>query len=104
MGIPHRMYCNPSISLAHHMKLYLTLVVAVALSVGGCGKKDEPRPVASQPSVTKPEDSKAAVAPTPPLPASDAPKSSEVPLPQPGQANDHSSPAFKGGGVPDKKK
>jgi hypothetical protein len=86
------------------MKRYLILVVAVALSVGGCGKKDEPRPVPSKPSVIKPEDSKASVIPTPPPPSSDAPKSSEVPLPQPGQANDHSSPAFKGGGVPDKKK
>ena len=86
------------------MKRYLTLVVAVALLVGGCGKKDEPRPVASQPPVIKSEDSKASVIPTPPLPASDAAKSPEGPLPQPGQAGDHSSPAFKGGGVPDKKK
>ncbi len=87
-----------------HVIRYIPLVVAAVLLVGGCGKKDEARPVASQPPFVKPEDSKASVIPTPPLPASNAPKGAEAPLPQPGQAGDHSSPAFKAGGVPDKKK
>ena len=34
----------------------------------------------------------------PPMPAPNAPKSDVSPEPKPGQANDHSSPAFKAGG------
>ena len=83
------------------MKSYVPLVVAAVLLVGACGKKDAPTPVASEPSVVKPEGT--ASAPTPPPPAPDAPKTTGAQLPQPGQNNDDSSPAFKGGGVPDKK-
>ncbi len=87
------------------MKNYIPLVVAAVLLAGGCGKKEEARPVAPQPplpSLMKPGDPLPPVAPTPLLPAPNAPKP-EAPLPQAGQAGDHSSPAFKGGGAPDKK-
>lgn len=91
------------------MNIYMPLVVAVVLLAGGCGKKEEVRPIAPQPSQMKPGDSLPPVAPTPPLPAPNVPKGAEVPsphveLPHPGQAGDHSSPAFRDGGQPDKAK
>ena len=82
------------------MKSYIPFAVAAALLVSGCVKKDDSRPAASQPPVVKSEDSKPVV-PAPPLPAPNVPKGAETPSPQPGQAGDHSSPAFKGGGAPD---
>ena len=86
------------------MNNYIPLVVAAVLLTAGCGKKEEIRPVAPQPSLLKPGDSLPSVAPTPPLPAPDAPKDTGDQLPKAGQAGDHSSPAFKGGGKPDKQK
>jgi len=90
------------------MNNYIPLVVAAVLLAGGCGQKEEARPVAPQTSLMKPGDSLPAVAPTPPLPDPDVPKVAEAPLPHkelphPGQAGDHSSPAFTGGGQSDKK-
>ena len=90
------------------MNSYIPLVAAAVLLAGGCGKKEDARPVAPQPSLMKPGDSLPAVAPTPPLPDPDVPKVAEAPLPHkelphPGQAGDHSSPAFTGGGQSDKK-
>ena len=89
------------------MNNYIPLVVAAVLVAGGCGKKEEARPVGPQPSLLKPGDSLPPVAPTPPLPAPNVPKDAEAPLPHqtlphPGQAGDQSSPAFKRGGQPDK--
>jgi hypothetical protein len=89
------------------MNHYIPLVVAAVLLAGGCGKKEDAQPVASQPSLMKPGDPLPPVAPTPPLPAPNVPKGGEAPsphleLPHPGQAGDQSSPAFKGGGQPDK--
>ena len=91
------------------MNNYIPLVIAAVLLAGGCGKKEEARPVAPQPSLLKPGDSLPPVAPTPPLPAPNVPNSAEIPaphkeLPHPGQAGDHSSPGFVGGGQPDKLK
>lgn len=91
------------------MKNYLPLVVAAVLLAGGCGKKEEARPVAPQPSLVTPGDSLPPFAPPPSLPVPNVPKGAEAPmphleLPHPGQAGDHSSPAFKGGGESDKKK
>jgi hypothetical protein len=83
---------------------YLPIVVAAVLLAGGCGKKDDPNTVVSPSPVVKPEVSGAAVVPTPPLPQAAAGERVEVQSPQPGQANDHSSPAFKDGGMPDRKK
>jgi len=91
------------------MNIYMPLVVAAALLAGGCGKKEEVRQVAPQPTLMKPGDSLPPVAPTPPLPAPNVLKGTELPsphveLPHPGQAGDHSSPGFKDGGQPDKAK
>lgn len=86
------------------MKSYLPLVVAAVLLAGGCGKKEEARPVAPQPSLMKPGDPMPPSAPTPLLPDPNVPKGPVAPMPQAGQAGDHSSPAFKGGGKPDQKK
>ena len=90
------------------MNSYIPVVVAAALLAGGCEKKEEARPAAPQPSLMKPGDSLPAAAPTPPLPDPDVPKvaAASLPhkeLPHPGQAGDHSSPAFKDGGQSDKK-
>lgn len=86
------------------MKSYLPLVVAAVLLAGGCGKNEEARPAVSQPSLTIPGDSLPSSVPTPPLPAVNVTKGAVTPMPQAGQAGDHSSPAFKGGGKPDQKK
>ena len=86
------------------MNNYIPLVVAAVLLAGGCGKKEEARPVAPQPSLLKPGDSLPPGAPTPPLPAPNAPEGTGAQFPQTGQAGDHSSPGFKGGGKPDKQK
>lgn len=85
------------------MKHCIPLVAAAVLLAGGCGAKEEPRPVAPQPSPMKPGDSLPPLAPPPALPVPNAPKGDGVPLPKAGQAGDHSSPAFKGGGEPDRK-
>ena len=86
------------------MKSYLPLVVAAVLLAGGCGQKEEARPVAPQPSLVTPGDPLSPSAPTPPLPDPNVPKGPVAPMPQAGQAGDHSNPAFKGGGKPDQKK
>jgi len=87
------------------MKNYIPLVVAAVLLAGGCEKKEGAPPLAPpQPSLMKPGDPLPPVAPTPPLPAPNAPENTGAPLPHPGQAGDTSSPAFKGGGEPDKQK
>lgn len=87
------------------MKSYVPFAVAAALLLSGCGKKDDSLPVTTQPPVVKSGESKPVV-PAPPLPAPTVPKGkgAEAPSPQPGQVNDHSSPAFKGGGAPDPNK
>ncbi len=85
------------------MKRYIPLAVAAVLLVGGCGKKDE-APASSASPAMKADNTKQSVVAPPPLPAPNVPKGAEAQLPTPGQANDHSSPAFKGGGVPDKNK
>jgi hypothetical protein len=86
------------------MKRYIPLAVAAALLIAGCGKKEEDRLAAPKPPESKPADVKQSTVPAPPLPAPNVPKGAAPELPKPGQANDHSSPAFKGGGVPDKNK
>jgi len=68
--------------------LYLTAACfAAALVPAGCNKVNPPPPVTAPVVV-------------PPMPAPVVPKSAEAPSPLPGQANDHSSPAFKVGGKP----
>ncbi len=85
------------------MNHYMVLAVAAAvLLVGGCGKKEDMKPEAPQPSLMQPGDPLPPTVPTPPLPAPDVPKGAVPESPTPGQANDHSSPAFKDGGKNDK--
>lgn len=77
------------------MKGYVPIALAFALiSAAGCGKRDDGPPVPAPPM--KPD---APLVPAPPLPKV-APDANPVPGPKPGEANDHSNPAFKGGGPP----
>ena len=86
------------------MTSHLAIVLACAM-IAGCGNKSEPK---SEPKTA---------APAPPMAAKDAPPVVVVPppappnavddgkqRPAPGQAGDHSSPAFKEGGKVDPKK
>ncbi len=84
------------------MKPCIPIAVAFALISAGCGKPDDARPVTPV-SPMKQNNLETPVVPTPPLPkvASDV---NPVPGPAPGQANDHSSPMFKDGGLPSPKK
>jgi len=82
----------------------ILLVLAAALTAAGCDKKDERSAAPGVPPVTAKDVQKASEA-TPALPPpSVAPADKGAPFPKPGQANDHSSPDFKGGGVTDPKK
>ena len=81
------------------MKNYLAIGLALAM-IAGCGNKDEPKTAAPAPSVTRGEAQPGPVTPPPPANAVD----DGVQRPTPGQANDHSSPAFKDGGKADPKK
>ena len=62
--------------------------------VAGCGKTEVPD------RVTTPAPASTDV----PKVAPDVPKGAQAPTPVPGQNNDHSSPAFKGGGKTDPSK
>jgi hypothetical protein len=78
-------------------------VVALAgaiLLAAGCGKSEPPS--SPQPPAQAPAERSTVSTgvPVPPLPDPVVPKGAEAPTPQPGQAGDHSSPAFKGGGKP----
>ena len=89
--------------IARKMNSYFPLIVAIALFVGGCGRKG--RAAAGYFSDARYQTARFdSISPPAPLPRADTAKGAEVQSPQPGQANDHSSPAFKGGGMPDKKK
>lgn len=89
------------------MNLHLLFAVAFAavlVVAAGCEKKDDARTgVTALPQGTQ-ESPKTTVELTPPPPPLNAPPKAETPLPKPGQANDHSSPAFKAGGPPDPEK
>jgi hypothetical protein len=90
----------------------LTSIFAASASAliltAGCNRTDTPPvPSAVPPANTASQASTAPQAqpvqeapstPTAPMPAPDVPKGDASSGPKPGQANDHSSPAFKGGG------
>ena len=76
----------------------IPLIIAGALVVSGCGKKDEPAPQAPPPA---PVLEQGAPTPSTAVPDRPAPDTANKPVgeyPKPGQVNNHSSPEFKGGG------
>ncbi len=76
------------------LSIFFACTVLV-LSVAGCNKTGVPQPelTVSSPKVPDPI--------VPKMPDPIVPKGAEAPSPLPGQANDHSSPQFKGGGAAD---
>jgi hypothetical protein len=82
------------------MKNYLAIGFALAM-IAGCGNKDEPKTAAPAPLAAR-QDAQTGPATPPPAPANAV--DDGVQRPTPGQANDHSSPAFKDGGKADPKK
>jgi hypothetical protein len=85
------------------MRNYSMLLLGAALLAGGCGKKQEPTSVTGGPPPMKAGET-APPATAQPNPPANPPRDNAVPMPQPGQAGDHSSPAFKDGGKTDKTK
>lgn len=84
------------------MKIHLAITLAAAL-LAGCGNKNEstqPKTAPAAPPMTA-KDAQPIIVPPPPPP----PKATDdgVQRPTPGQANDDSTPSFKGG-APDPKK
>ena len=75
---------------------------ATALALAGC---DNPRQNAAPAEVgatpARPGSGPVSTQTVRALPEPVVPKGAQIPSPAPGQANDHSSPAFKGGGKPD---
>ena len=91
-------------------RLTFTLAACASALVltAGCNRTDTPpAPTVAPPTNTAsqattapptPPVQEAPSTPTAPMPAPDVPKGDATSGPKPGQANDHSSPAFKGGG------
>ena len=90
--------------MSSHFRMF-ALCAAAALFATGCSKTDSPpqssavAPVASAPSTPA-----APAVPAPDMPDPKVPKGAEAAGPTPGQAGDHSSPAFKAGGKVDPQK
>lgn len=87
----------------------LTSIFAVCASAliltAGCNKPAEPpqaqpaqTPQSPPPTQPVPEPQSPPATPTAPMPPPNAPAGNASAGPKPGQANDHSSPAFKKGG------
>ena len=80
------------------MKIYISILITIAMTVlvAACGKSEPPQPTArpADPPPITVQDVKLAN-PAAPLPEMRSPDT--TPGPKPGQANDHSSPDFKGG-------
>ena len=80
----------------------LALCAGAALFAAGCGKTDiPPPPKVALPAPTVQGGLSTPTLPTAPLPEPVVPKGAEAPSPTPGQAGDHSTPAFKAGGKND---
>lgn len=84
------------------MKLKPTILAACAAAVtlsAGCSKTEPPSaPTTAQQTQSAPEPQSPASTPTAPMPPPNVTKRDEGSGPKAGEAGDHSSPAFKGGG------
>jgi hypothetical protein len=84
------------------MKLNTSIVAACVGALvfsAGCNKTDTaPAPTAAPQAQPASQPQSPPATPTAPMPPPEVPKGDEASGPKPGQANDHSSPAFKGGG------
>ena len=78
----------------------LAVCASALMLTAGCNKTDAPPPpTAPAPTQSVQEGQAATATASPPaMPPPDVPKDAASAGPKPGQANDHSSPAFKGGG------
>ncbi len=84
-----------------HFRMF-ALCAAAALLATGCGKTDSPpQSNAVAPVASGPASPAAPVVLAPDMPDPKVPKGAEAAAPTPGQAGDHSSPAFKAGGKVD---
>lgn len=75
----------------------LAISSGIVFFATGCSKPDNP----PSPKVVEQAPSVAGSLAAPPLPDPIVPKGAEAASPKPGQAGDHSSEAFKGGGKTD---
>ena len=87
------------------LPIFVLCAGAVSLA-GGCSKTEDPPGSKEAKKEAKqvpsgPGTMSTPTSPAPPLPDPVVPKGAASPSPMPGQANDHSSPAFKGGGKED---
>lgn len=79
--------------------VYIAATCAGALTfVGGCSRTETPPQTTTAPQAQPAQDAPSTTATPPPMPPPDVPKGEVSSGPKPGQANDHSSPAFKSGG------
>ena len=78
----------------------LAVCASALIFTAGCNRTDAPPPPTAPAPKQSVQDAQAAAAtPAPPaMPPPDVPKDAASSGPKPGQVNDHSSPAFKGGG------
>jgi hypothetical protein len=82
---------------------FVAVCAGALVLAAGCSRTDTTSPKTASPTTQPAPDAPATTPapapspPPPPMPPPDAPKS-DVTGPKPGQANDHSNPAFKAGG------
>jgi hypothetical protein len=84
------------------MRVYGPIALVFTLIFAGCAPPVEPMPPVAPTPPVKRDNFESSRVPSPPLPKP-APDANPAPGPNPGQANDHSNPGFKAGGVPEPK-
>lgn len=88
----------------NRQRFILAACACAFLSATGCGKSSSPPPSSAPPQAQATQEPQSPPStPTAPMPPPDVPKDDASSGPKPGQANDHSSPAFKGGGKEERK-
>lgn len=88
-----------------HPRLALALCAVAVLFAAGCNKADAPpQPNLSKNTSTAPGSASSPAVTVPDMPDPNVPKAAQAATPKPGQAGDHSSPAFKTGGKNDPSK